>query len=248
MAIKPTDQADVFLREVDEELRREQLTNFVTRYGWAIIAGVVLLIAAVGGYLWWQERRQQQAAEQATTLIEATEALQAGNRDAAAPKIEELVNSDIRGYRAAGLFARAASEIEANNIPAAVATLRSIHEDEKLAEPYRQAALIRQTQLEFDGLQPQAVIQRLGPLARPGSAWLGTAGEMVGIAWLKLGQPQRAAPVFAAIARDESVPATIRQRTVQMAGSLGINAVEEPAGEAPAAPAPASEGERNTAE
>lgn len=229
MAVKPTDQSDVFLREVDEELRREQISNFFTRYGWWVIGAVLLLIAAIGGYLWWQEQRRSAAAEQGVMLVETMKAVQAGNRAAAQPKVDQLVESNIEGYRVAGLFARADLQVEANQIPQAVATLRSIAESNDFAEPYRQAALIRQTQLEFDNLAPQAVVQRLGPLAQAGQPFFGTAGELVAIAWLKAGQPNRAAPIFAAVARDEEVPPSIRQRAVQMAGSLGVNAVAEPA-------------------
>jgi hypothetical protein len=137
------------------------------------------------------------------------------------------------------LFARAGSEAQAGNHAAAAATLASIAGDEDFAEPYRQAALVRQTSIEFDRISPQVVIQRLGPLARPGQAWFGTAGEMVGIAWLKLRQPNRAGPLFASIARDETVPPTIRTRAIQMAGALGINAMPDSVG-AGAAPPPAS--------
>jgi len=85
------------------------------------------------------------------------------------------------------------------------------------------------------------VVQRLRPLARPGSAWLGSAGEMLGIAYLKLHRPDLAGPVFAAVGRDQNVPDSIRTRAIQMAGSLGINAIDEPAAPGAAAPpAPAA--------
>jgi len=117
---------------------------------------------------------------------------------------------------------------------------------------YRQAALIRQTQLEFDSLPPQQVVQRLGPLAQPGSPWLGTAGEMVGIAYLKMHRPDLAGPIFGRIGRDRNVPDSLRTRAVQMAGSLGIDASDEPAAPAgvaarpagPAQPAPAATREK----
>jgi len=108
---------------------------------------------------------------------------------------------------------------------------------------------VRQTQLEFDTLPPQQVVQRLRLLARPGSPWLGSAGEMLGVAYLKMHRADLAGPVFASIGRDENVPPSIRTRAVQMAGSLGINAVDEPAAPAaaaqpvpvaPAQPAPAA--------
>lgn len=233
MAIKPND-GETFLREVDEELRKERINTFVSRFGWAIVAAVVLLFGAIGGYIWWQNQQREQAASQGQSLLEALDSIESGNRNAAQAKINALASSDVEGYRAAGLFARATAEAEGGNQAAAIATLRSIAESEDFAEPYRQAALVRQTALEFDRLAPQAVIQRLGPLARPGSAWFGTAGEMVGIAHLKMRRADLAGPLFAQIGRDESVPPSIRTRAVQMAGSLGINAMPEAA--APATP------------
>jgi hypothetical protein len=238
LALKPED-GETFLREVDEELRRDQMNNFVRRYGWAIAAAFLLVLGGVGGWIWWQGHQRDAVAGQGETLTAALDSLEAGNRNAAAPKIAELENSNVPGYRAAALFARANSQTAAGNAPAAIATLRAIAADEGLDETYRQAAIVRQTQLEFDTLPPQQVVQRLRPLARPGSAWLGSAGEMLGVAYLKLHRPDLAGPVFGAIGRDENVPDSIRTRAVQMAGSLGVNAVNEPAAPAAAgAPAP----------
>ncbi|MGZ8349857.1 MAG: tetratricopeptide repeat protein [Allosphingosinicella sp.] len=238
MAIKPN-EADTFLREVDEELRKERLNQFVSRYGWWLLAGVVLVLAAIGGFIWWQNRQQELAGAQGTALLEALDTMESGNRNAAIPKVAELVGSDVEGYRVAGLFARATNEAEAGNAAAAAATLKSIADNGELAEPYRQAALIRQTMIEFDRLQPQEVIRRLGPLARPGNAWFGTAGEMVGIAHLKMNRPDLAGPLFGRIARDESVPDSIRTRVIQMAGSLGINAMPDQPASGPPAQRPA---------
>ena len=240
LAIKPND-GETFLREVDEELRKDRVNQFVTRYGWLIVGGIVLLLAAIAGWIWWQARSEEQNAARGEALLEALDSMENNNRAAALPKINEIVEGGSEGYRAAALFARASAEIEAGNNEAAIATLRSIAGNEDFAEPYRHAALVRQTALEFDSLQPRAVIQRLRALARPGNAWFGSAGEMVAVAQLKMGRPDLAGPIFARIARDENVPPTIRSRAVQMAGSLGINATEEPAapGAAPAA-APAN--------
>lgn len=243
MALKP-DEGETFLREVDEELRKEQMSNFVSRFGWWLLGGLVLVLGGIGGWFWWQSRQADLAAAEGQTLTEALDAGEANNRAVAQAKANELAGSDIEGYRAAALFTRANGQIAAGNAPAAIATLRSIAGDQSLDESYRQAALVRQTALEFDSLQPQEVIRRLRPLAGEGSAWLGSAGEMVGIAYLKLRRPDLAGPVFARVGRDRNVPGSIRTRAIQMAGSLGFSALEEQEGAnaaQPAAPAATKE-------
>jgi hypothetical protein len=248
LAIKPQD-ADTFLKEVDEELRKERLNQFVSRYGWWILFGVLLVLGAVGGAIWWQNRQEEQAAGQGETLIAALESVEAGNQVAASPKIAQLAASDTDGYRVAALFARASGQAEAGQAAAAIATLKSIAEDEGIAEPYRQAALIRQTALEFDRIQPQVVIRRLAPLARPGQPWLGSAGEMIGMAQLKMRRPDLAGAMFQRVGRDESVPPSIRTRAIQMAGSLGYDAMpDQNAGAAQAQSGPDSAATREKSE
>lgn len=249
LALRP-DDGETFLREVDEELRREQMGHFMKRYGWWLLAAFVALLAGIAGWLWWQARAEAEAGKQGEALTAALDSLEAGNRNAARPKLDELANSDLPGYRAAALFARANAETAAGNAPAAIATLRGIAGNQEFDEIYRQAALVRHTQLEFDTLPPQQVVQRMAPLSQPGSPWLGSAGEMLGIAYLKLRRPDLAGPVFARIGRDENVPNSIRTRAVQMAGSLGVDATDQPAAPSatgaparpvgPAQPAPAA--------
>jgi len=236
LALSPKD-SDAFLREVDEELRKEQVGRFVTRYGWWLLAGFIFLLGAVAGWIWWQAREEARAGAEAETLIEALTSMERGNPRAAAPKLNQLSRSDTEGYRAAALFARANAETATGNAPAAIATLRSIVADRSLDQSYRDAALIRQTSLEFDSMTPQAVVQRLRPLARPGSPWLGSAGELVGVAYIRMNRRDLAGPLFGQIARDVTLPDTIRARAAQMASSLGVD-VDISAG---AAPAPAAQ-------
>ena len=81
-------------------------------------------------------------------------------------------------------------------------------------------ALIRQTSAEFDALKPEVVAERMRPLAVAGNPWLGSAGELMAAAYLQQGRRDLAGQVFARIAADTQVPASLRQRAVQMAGVL----------------------------
>jgi len=51
LALPPDTQNEAFLREVDENLRRDQLETFAKRYGTWIIGAVVLFLIAVGAWL-----------------------------------------------------------------------------------------------------------------------------------------------------------------------------------------------------
>ena len=97
-------------------------------------------------------------------------------------------------------------------------------DDDGLAQPYRDLATIRATALEFDQMKPEDVIARLKDLAVAGNPWFGSAGEMTGMALLKLNRKGEAGRMFAAIAADDKVPNTIRSRAVQIAGTLGVDA------------------------
>ena len=80
--------------------------------------------------------------------------------------------------------------------------------------------------VEFDKLAPQKIIDRLKPLAKPGNPWFGSAGEMTALAYLKMGKDNLAGPIFAQIAKQEELPASLRGRATQMAGALGIDTVQ----------------------
>ncbi|MEA1015679.1 tetratricopeptide repeat protein [Sphingosinicella sp. LY1275] len=225
MAIKPTDN-EAFYREVDEELRREQISSVWQRYAWLIIGGVILLLAAIGGAIYWQHRQEVAAGEQGEALVKTFEEIQAGRGKQAVPELDRLAKEGNEGYQAAALLTKADLAVQAGDDAAAAATYKSVAENDDFAKSYRDLALIRQTAVEFDKLQPSVIVQRLQPLAQPGNPWFGSAGEMVALAYLKQGKPEQAAPIFAAMAKDQQLPASLRSRAVQMAGSLGVDAIQ----------------------
>ena len=234
LAITPKDN-EAFYREVDEELRRDQVKSYWDRYGRLAIVAGLLLLAAIAGFFWWQSRKDAEAARRGADLISAFEDIAARNKAAAAPKLDALAKDDTPGYRVAALLTKADMAIEANDFAGAVASFKAVADDKSLAAPYRDLATVRMTALEFDKLPPRAVIDRLKPLAVAGNPWFGSAGEMSALAHLKLNQPKDAARIFAAMAKDQTVPTTIRERAGQMASSLGV---EPPAQASAPAPAP----------
>ena len=210
MAIPPATNQE-FMREVDDELRRDRVTGIWTRYGRWIIVGVLAALALFGAYLFWRNYQENAAGREGEQLQAAYDALAAGRAADAAKPLDALAKSSSDGHRALALFTQADILLQRNDLKGAAARFAAIADDAALAE--------------YDTLQPQVVIDRLRPLAVPGNAYFGSAGEMVAAAYLRTGRRDLAGRMFGQVARDETVPATLRQRAVQMAGLLGVDAV-----------------------
>ena len=219
-----TEVNETFLREVDEDLRRDQVRDFFVENRTFLIALVVLFLAAVGGLFWWQNHQRTKAGEQVEQLAQIYRDFATRNFSSAPAALQPLTNSSNEGVSATALFTSAAVDLEKGDQKAALAKYRGLAADGDLAQPYRDIALIRQTALEFDQLKPEEVIERMKPLAVPGGAWFGSAGEMTALALVKQGKRAEAGKLFAAIARDKSVPESLRARSVQIASSLGVDA------------------------
>lgn len=220
----PTDSGETFLREVDENLRRDQLQTFARRYGGWLIAAVVLLLAAAGGWIYWQDQKKRSAGEDSELLAKAYGDIGAGKLAAVPKQLDGLAAEGSGAVRASALFTRAALALEQNDRALALARFREIAADDGLPAPHRDLALIRATSLEFDSLAPDQVIARMKPFATAGGPWFGSAGELTAMALIKQGKKQQAGRLFAAMAADRQVPESIRARSVQIAGTLGVDA------------------------
>ena len=220
---QPPDIGETFLREVDENLRRDQLRDFFKAYGNWLIAGVVLFLAASGGLIWWRQHQVQKAEGQVEELASIYTDIGAGKTGQAPQQLDQLSDSGSKAVRASARFARAALALQQGDTKSAIATYKAIAADSGLPAPYRDAALVRQTALEFDQLQPAEVISRLQSLAKPGEPWFGSAGEMTALALVKQGKRAEAGQLFATIAKDNSVPSSIRARAGQLAASFGVD-------------------------
>lgn len=235
MALTPQNN-DAFFREVDDELRREQIGSFWRSYGRFIAIAVIVGLAAFGGWLWWKHQQNSVAAAASEQYTQALEEIGQGpaQEKAALPKLDKLQAEGNPAYRASALLTKGAAALQKGDVKAAVAAYQAVVKDKELAQPYRDLAIVRQTAAEFDTLPPAQVVERLKPLAVAGNPWFGSAGEMTAIAYMRMNKPDLAGPLFSAMAKDEGVPPSIRDRAGRLAATLGVDA-------AVATPGPAKE-------
>lgn len=233
----PPDTAESFAREVDENLRRDQMQQAAKRYGTWIAIAVILFLGSVGGYLYWQNHQAKVAAEESEALSAAFDRVTAGNVKGAAADLVPLSSSSNDMVRASALLGRASLALRQSDRKTASDLFKQIAADDSLPQPFRDLATVRGTAVDFDGMKPDAVIARLAPLSQPGHSFFGSAGEMTAIAMLAKGDKPGAGALFARIAADKQVPDSIRSRAVQIAGTLGVDASASMPGDPTATPA-----------
>jgi hypothetical protein len=214
---------DAFLREVDEEVRRDQISSLWKRWGPLIIALVVGGLAALGGWLWWQDQQRKAAAANGELMVQAIDKIGVGDNAGARPLLDQLVKEGTGSYPALAQIMQAADQVAVGEEEKGAALLEKVIADAKVAQPLRDAALIKLVRLRFDALPPADVVARLKPLAVPGAPWFGLAGEMTALAHVKAGAPEQAKPLLIAIVKDKTLPDSLRNRAGQLALSLGVD-------------------------
>lgn len=225
LAARDEAQRGVFAREVDEAVRQDQLAEAARRFGWPVLIAVVLGVIALGAWLWWQSRQHAEAEQRTVELTLALDRVEAGRLGEAREMLAPLAAGEGESIAVLARLMQAGVALERGATDEAARLFDAVAEDEDAPGPYRDLARIRSVAMRFDALPPDDVIARLKPQAAPGNPWFGSAGELVANAHLKQGNEDLAGAMFAAIAKDETVPETVRSRTRQMAGLLGVDAV-----------------------
>lgn len=222
----PSREDEVLIREIDEAVREDAVLTFMRTQGVKVLGVITVGIAALGGWLVWDHFAEQKLEQQSETLVSALDYADQRDFKTASEKVAPLLaDGNSPGARAAARFVQAGAALEAGQSGKAAGIYKDIAGDADAPPALRDLARIREVSINFDQMKPADVIARLSPLAKPGSAWFGSAGELVAMAHLEAGNRPEAGKLFAAIAKDEDQPETLRSRARQMAGLMGVDAV-----------------------
>jgi hypothetical protein len=176
------EDGDSLLREVQEELRREQLRKIWDNYNGLIIGGAVFLLLAVGGYQILESRRI--AAEQtAGAEFSAAENLSEQKKEDEAKKIfTKLAETGPAGYGAIAMLRLAGEQVKAGKIADAVATYDSLAEQSGADELLKSFAQLQAASLRLPDADYAEIQNRLTPLAGDDAPYFKSARELLGLA------------------------------------------------------------------
>ncbi|MDP4022762.1 tetratricopeptide repeat protein [Methylobacterium sp. NEAU 140] len=203
-------QNNEFIREVDEDYRRDRILQIWRRYSGVIIAVAVLLVAGVAGWRYW-EAQQRAAAETASVQFDDANRLAREGKTAEADKAYDALEAQgPAGYRLLARFRSAAETAKADPAKGA-AEYDKLAEDTALGDGLRDLARLRAALIRMDGADPAPALASLQGLAA-GTPFRHTAREMLGLAALKKGDYEEAGRWFDQIVADPETPRNLRER------------------------------------
>ncbi len=103
----PTDSSDTFLREVEENYRRDRLSDFLRAYGKWLALALVLFLGAVAGWIYWQNQKREAAAEESVELQSVFTDIGRGQTKTVPQRLQALEKSDSDIVRASAMLTSA---------------------------------------------------------------------------------------------------------------------------------------------
>lgn len=212
---------DAFIREVDEEYRKDEVSKLARRYGRWVLLAVGIGLAALGGFLFWQAEQKKALEATSERFSQALDKVESGDTSGAVPVLAEIAKGNSETYRGLSVMTDAGIALRGGENDKAAGLLRAVADDAKLAQPLRDAARMKLLRLEYDKLPPAEILKQLQPYLEGDNPWFPVAGEMAALAHIKAGSPEKAGPLFLRLAGDMRAPESVRGRAEQMAAVLG---------------------------
>ena len=205
-------QDDSFIREVNDELRSDQMRGVWARFGGVIIAiAVLIVVGTIGkvGYEYWSESSASKSGDEFLAALTLAKADKADEAIAAFGALEK------DGYGAYPVLARmraATLQAQKGDTEAAIATFSRIAKDTSIAPAMRDAARIRAAYLLVDTGTYEQVSAEVEQLAVPANGLRHSAREALGLAAYKAGDMAKAKGWFQQITDDAQSPRNLANR------------------------------------
>ncbi len=204
-----------FIREIEEDIRRDRWKRLWDRYGLLATLAVVLMIAAVAGWSIWRNmetRRAEAQTAELSRLIDRAATPDAGAADA----IAAFARDADPGRAALARFNEAATRAKAGDGPGAIAVWDDLARRGDLAPAWRDLATLLSVLNQIDGGDAAALDQRLAPLDTPTGAYRFSARELRAILALRQDRADRAVGLWRALTEDPETPQGVRTRAAQL--------------------------------
>lgn len=211
---------DIFLTEVEAELREDQLKQMWNQYGTWLFGAIAAIILTVAGYQFMQGQEAKRLAEQADAFARATELLADGNQDTA---ISALADVSLQGgaYGALAELQRAGVLLEQGDKASALEIFRAVSTSQNIGLVFNDVATLLWVIHGLDTENPDELQAALAPLTDPSNAHSYSALELMALLEVRRGQIEEAQAILTQLLEDANTPVGLRSRAVELSAVIG---------------------------
>lgn len=211
--------ADIF-KEVDEDLRRDNLEKLWKKYGLQIIGLAAAVVLGVAGVQGWQAYDLDQRSKFSDRYGAARELAQGGETTAGLDAMIDLSEASGDSYAGLAAFEEARLRVESGDTGGAIAVWDRIAEGSGLGPGFKEVATLFSILHQIDSGDPAALRARLQPLAADSQPFRSTARELLALIALGEGDTAAVRDIYTKISDDREAPAGLRQRATEMLAAL----------------------------
>jgi hypothetical protein len=210
------------IREVDEELRRENWEILWKKYGKLAVAAAVALVLGTAGTVGWREFDRSQREKAGATFGTVIAAVENTEKPAeAADMLAAYIPGAPDGYAMLARLREAKLRADAGQIEAAIALYDGLAGDSAVEPLFRDLAALYSVRMQIDNGDPIVLDARLSALAADGGPWRYTAREMRAVLAMSDGDSAAAREIFTKLADDMDAPDSLRTRAAEMLRAMG---------------------------
>jgi hypothetical protein len=211
--------SDIF-REIEDELRRENLLKLWARFGKYVIAGAVVVLVIAGAIVGWLDHLAAERQAEGSRYAEALTLTRAGKDADAAQEFAALARLG-GGYRIPAQFEEAELLARRGDAKAAVLLYDKIADSPGIDPQFRDLAVLLSVVHGLPDGNSKALIARLAPLTAAGNPWRPSALDLTATVKLEAGDRAGARAIYKQLADDLATPQGLRARAAEMAAALG---------------------------
>jgi hypothetical protein len=211
--------SDIF-REIEDEIRRDNLQKLWSRFGKYVIGLAVLAVVVTGAVIGWREYQFKQRQAEGVRYAAALQLARDGKTAEAGAAFAELAQNASGGIAALARLEEAAAKVTTGDVAGAITVYDQLAADADVDPVFRDMATLLAARYDLDKADPHAIVARLRPLTDASSPWHGLALELTGVAELKAGDKAKARAAFELLAKDDAVSPSLRRRATEMLAAI----------------------------
>lgn len=214
---------DSFIREVNDELRSEQMSKAWKRFGRIFIGAAVLLVVGVAGHRGYEYWHANNASASGDRFLTALDLAADKKNDEALAAFTALEKDGTGSYPVLARLRAATLQAQKGDNAAAIAGFQAIGKDNSVPEVVRDVAKLRAAWLQVDTVAYDQIAAETEVLTSDGHALRHSAREVLGLAAYKAGDMKRAKDWFSAITNAADAPRNVASRAQIMLDNIAAS-------------------------